>query len=90
MVTIKDTTLIKSFNEGDPMAFKVIFDRYYKILCSYTYHFIRTPYAVDDIVQDIFWPYGTDGKNLIVSKKSVLFFLSPHVTLALIMPNMNK
>ena len=28
------------------------------------------------------WPYGTDGKNLIVSKKSVLFFLSPHVTLA--------
>ena len=42
MVTIKDTTLIKSFNEGDPMAFKVIFDRYYKILCSYTYHFIRT------------------------------------------------
>lgn len=44
----------KSFNEGDPMAFKVIFDRYYKILCSYTYHFIRTPYAVDDIVQDIF------------------------------------
>ena len=54
MVTIKDTTLIKSFNEGDPMAFKVIFDRYYKILCSYTYHFIRTPYAVDDIVQDIF------------------------------------
>ena len=54
MVTIKDTTLIKSFNAGDPMAFKVIFDRYYKILCSYTYHFIRTPYAVDDIVQDIF------------------------------------
>ena len=42
MVTIKDTTLIKSFNEGDPMAFKVIFDRYYKILCSYTYHFIRS------------------------------------------------
>ncbi|MFR5659607.1 MAG: sigma factor [Butyricimonas faecihominis] len=36
------------------MAFKVIFDHYYKILCSYTYHFIRTPYAVDDIVQDIF------------------------------------
>lgn len=54
MVSIKDVKLIQSFNAGDPEAFKVIFDHYYRILCSYTYHFIRTPYAVDDIVQDLF------------------------------------
>ena len=77
MVTIKDTTLIKSFNEGDPMAF--------------TPTILSARLTLLTILCRTFsWPYGTDGKNLIVSKKSVLFFLSPHVTLALIMPNMNK
>lgn len=77
MVTIKDAKLIKSFNAGDPMAFKVIFDHYYKILCSYTYHFIRTPYAVDDIVQDLFVTLWDKHKNFdCIEKISSFLFVS--------------
>lgn len=63
MLTIKSVDLIKSFNTGDPMAFKVIFDHYYKMLCSFTYNYIRTPYAVDDIVQDLFVHLWNKRKN---------------------------
>lgn len=53
MSNIKNTYR-SSFHSGDAQAFKQIFERYYKILCSYVYDFIKNPTTTDDIVQDLF------------------------------------
>ena len=45
---------IHSFNEGNEQAFKQVFERYYKPLCSYVYKYVSDVSATDDIVQDLF------------------------------------
>ena len=50
----KDNLFIKRFNAGEQHAFKELFHRYYKPLCSYVYAIIKDVEATDDIVQDLF------------------------------------
>lgn len=45
---------IHSFNEGNEQAFKQVFERYYKPLCSYVYQYVSDVSATDDIVQELF------------------------------------
>ena len=46
--------MIEGINRGDQQAFSMLFERYYKVLCSYVYNFIKDPVATDDLVQDLF------------------------------------
>ncbi len=46
--------IIEGINRGDQQSFSMLFGRYYKVLCSYVYNFIKDPVATDDLVQDLF------------------------------------
>ena len=66
---------IHSFNEGNEQAFKQVFERYYKPLCSYVYKYVSDVSATDDIVQDLFvslWNKKGDFES-IEKIKSFLF-----------------
>lgn len=66
---------IHSFNEGNEQAFKQVFERYYKPLCSYVYKYVNDVSATDDIVQDLFvslWNKKGDFES-IEKIKSFLF-----------------
>lgn len=45
---------IDLFRKGDGQAFKSIFTRYYKPLCSYVYRHVNDVADTDDIVQEVF------------------------------------
>ena len=74
---------IARFNAGDEQAFREVFARYYKPLCSYIYDIIRDSEAADDVVQDIFmalWNRHTDF-NAIEKISSFLFVSARHAAL---------
>lgn len=54
---------IYSFNEGNELAFKQVFERYYKPLCSYIYQYVNDVSMTDDIVQELFVSLWNKKKN---------------------------
>lgn len=65
---------IEMFQKGDEAAFKAVFLRYYKPLCSYVYRYVNDVADTDDIVQEVFlnlWNRRTDFE----SEKKIESFL---------------
>lgn len=82
----KDNLFIKRFNAGEESAFKELFNRYYKPLCSYVYAIVKEVDAADDIVQDIFlllWNKRRDFDN-VHRIASFLFISARHASLNLL------
>ena len=52
----EDTSLLFAMQRGDRNAFDMLFQKYYSVLCTYCYRFVRLEDA-EEIVQDVMlWP----------------------------------
>jgi len=51
---IDDDTLLSRLREGDDLAFKIIFDRFYVRLCVFANRYLRDHDASKDVVNDVF------------------------------------
>ena len=49
---LEDTSLLSAIQKGDRSAFDVLFQKYYSVLCTYCYRFVRLEDA-EEIVQDV-------------------------------------
>ena len=70
----EDTSLLFAMQQGDRKAFDALFRKYYPLLCTYSYRFVRQEDA-EEIVQDIMlWLWENREKNVIDnSLKQYLF-----------------
>jgi RNA polymerase sigma-70 factor (ECF subfamily) len=50
-IPLEDTSLLSAIQKGDRSAFDVLFQKYYSVLCTYCYRFVRLEDA-EEIVQD--------------------------------------
>lgn len=51
-IPLEDTSLLSAIQKGDRSAFDVLFQKYYSVLCTYCYRFVRLEDA-EEIVQDV-------------------------------------
>ena len=49
-IPLEDTSLLSAIQKGDRSAFDVLFQKYYSVLCTYCYRFVRLEDA-EEIVQ---------------------------------------
>ncbi len=72
--TLEDTSLLFAMQKGDRNAFDRLFQKYYPILCTYCYRFVRLEDA-EEIVQDVMlWLWENHERPVIeYSLKQYLF-----------------
>ena len=46
-IPLEDTSLLSAIQKGDRSAFDVLFQKYYSVLCTYCYRFVRLEDAED-------------------------------------------
>ena len=51
-ITSEDISLLSAMYKGDKSAFDMLFQKYYSVLCTYCYRFVRLEDA-EEIVQDV-------------------------------------
>lgn len=73
-ISADDTSLLYAIQKGDRNAFDSLFQKYYPILCTYCYRFVRLEDA-EEIVQDVMlWLWENKDKSVIdYSLKQYLF-----------------
>ncbi len=71
---LEDTSLLSAIQKGDRSAFDVLFQKYYSVLCTYCYRFVRLEDA-EEIVQDVMlWLWENRERPIIeYSLKQYLF-----------------
>jgi RNA polymerase sigma-70 factor (ECF subfamily) len=86
--TSEDTSLLFTMQRGDRSAFDTLFQKYYPILCSYSYRFVRLEDA-EEIVQDVMLWIWENRDNAIIehSLKQYLFKAVYHRSMTRIMQN---
>ena len=84
----EDTSLLFAMQKGDRKAFDKLFQKYYPILCTYGYRFVRLEDA-EEIVQDIMlWLWENREKPVIeYSLKQYLFKSVYHRSMTRIVQN---
>ncbi len=67
--------LLKKIKDGDPEAFRELYDKFSKELLNFSYYYVKNIQAAEDIVQDVFINIWKKSKNLDpdLSIKSYLF-----------------
>ena len=75
---LEDTSLLSAIQKGDRSAFDVLFQKYYSMLCTYCYPFVRLEDA-EEIVQDVMlWLWENRERPVIeYSLKQYLFKAVP-------------
>jgi RNA polymerase sigma-70 factor, ECF subfamily len=53
-INLSEFKLVRSIQEGDREAFRLLFDRYYTALCSYASTLVKYPEPSEEIVQETF------------------------------------
>lgn len=73
-IPLEDTSLLSAIQKGDRSAFDVLFQKYYSVLCTYCYRFVRLEDA-EEIVQDVMlWLWENRERPVIeYSLKQYLF-----------------
>ena len=73
-IPLEDTSLLSAIQKGDRSAFDVLFQKYYSVLCTYCYRFVRLEDA-EEIVQDVMlWLWENRERPIIeYSLKQYLF-----------------
>ena len=73
-IPLEDTSLLSAIQKGDRSAFDVLFQKYYSMLCTYCYRFVRLEDA-EEIVQDVMlWLWENRERPVIeYSLKQYLF-----------------
>ena len=71
---LEDTSLLSAIQKGDRSAFDVLFQKYYSVLCTYCYRFVRLEDA-EEIVQDVMlWLWENRERPIVeYSLKQYLF-----------------
>ena len=71
---LEDTSLLSAIQKGDRSAFDVLLQKYYSVLCTYCYRFVRLEDA-EEIVQDVMlWLWENRERPIIeYSLKQYLF-----------------
>ncbi len=86
--TLEDTTLLFGMQKGDRKAFDKLFQKYYPILCTYCYRFVRLEDA-EEIVQDVMlWLWENRERPIIdYSLKQYLFKAVYHRSMTRVVQN---
>ncbi len=86
--TSEDTLLLFAMQKGDKSAFDKLFQKYYPILCAYSYHFIRLEDA-EEVVEDVMLWLWENRENSIIeySLKQYLFKATYHRSMTRIAQN---
>lgn len=63
-----DFRLYANVKKGDRKSFDALFKLYYKELCRYSWKFVRSKDAVEDIVQKVFIQLWTKRKHLLITE----------------------
>ena len=81
-IPLEDTSLLSAIQKGDRSAFDVLFQKYYSVLCTYCYRFVRLEDA-EEIVQDVMlWLWENRERPVIeYSLKQYLFKAVYHLSL---------
>ena len=84
----KDTSLLTAMQNGDRSAFDMLFQKYYSVLCTYCYRFVRLEDA-EEIVQDVMlWLWENRERPIIeYSLKQYLFKAVYHRCMTRIVQN---
>jgi RNA polymerase sigma-70 factor, ECF subfamily len=70
-----DELLILQIKTGDKSSFEVVFRKYYRELCQYSFRFLTDTHLAEEIVQDFFFKFWIKRGSLVVSSslRSYLF-----------------
>lgn len=86
--TPEDISLLFAMQKGDRNAFNMLFQKYYSVLCTYCYRFVRLEDA-EEIVQDVMlWLWENRERPIIeYSLKQYLFKAVYHRSMSRIVQN---
>ena len=70
-----DGQLIRKLKRGEKNAFQALFDRYFNALSAFGYKYVSDPFAVEDMVQEVFVSYWQSRQSFdhINAVKSFLY-----------------
>ncbi len=70
-----DEQIIRKLKRGDKRAFQALFDRYFNALSAFGFKYVADPFAVEDMVQEVFVSYWQSRENFdhINAVKSFLY-----------------
>ena len=73
-IPLEDTSLLSAIQKGDRSAFDVLFQKYYSVLCTYCYRFVRLEDAEEIVEDSLLWIWE-NRENLFIetSLSSYLF-----------------
>ena len=54
-IPLEDTSLLSAIQKGDRSAFDVLFQKYYSVLCTYCYRFVRLEDAEEIVEDSLLW-----------------------------------
>lgn len=89
MAGSEDQKLIEQLNAASEEAYKLLFDRYFYSLSSFTNHYLEDANTSEDVVQDVFFNFWLQKKKFqdIVALKTYLYRSARNKALDLIKHN---
>ena len=64
MVVIEDKVLVARLKEGDKVAFKLLFERYYPLFISFALRLLKDESTAEDLIQNVFLKVWVGRENL--------------------------
>lgn len=64
MAQIEDKVLVRRLRDGDKLAFKALFERYYPLFMSFAHRLLKDETAAEDLIQNVFLRIWTGRANL--------------------------
>lgn len=73
--SVSDIELTDRIKTGDYQAFRILFERYYSMLCNFSTRYVADDFVSEDVVQEVFAKIWEDRKKMTIrdSVKSYLF-----------------
>ncbi|MGD1043943.1 MAG: RNA polymerase sigma-70 factor [Bacteroidota bacterium] len=61
---ITDEELLRRIKGDDPKALKILFERYYSLLCRFAFRFVKTIHLAEEAVSDVFLALWLKKNNI--------------------------
>ena len=72
-IPLEDTSLLSAIQKGDRSAFDVLFQKYYSVLCTYCYRFVRLEDAEEIVEDSLLWIW--ENRETLVIESSLNSYL---------------
>lgn len=74
-LNLSDSEVLSRIKNGDEKAFEMLYRSYFKMLCMFSYRFVKKTEIAEEIVQDVFFHIWEKRKNfeITTSFKSYLY-----------------